>query len=154
MNRFTKLIILSAGLLMIMSCNSNPFMKNHKAGEDFNFSKSDDMTLAVDAMIEVSGIRHGGYVVIIPGEGDLNKKLAQPLQKEFLKQNLIAVHIFRFNPDSIIQKTDLLALENAGIICFAGSDLKERLQSDIFSRTKAAVDTAKVKNALVGFFNE
>lgn len=67
-------------------------------------------------LVDRSGIRKGGYVVIIPTSFNKNKSNAINLKNQFYFDKVTAVHILNFQSNSSIKKTDLLAIENASII--------------------------------------
>ena len=120
----TKLAGLALLIVFIYSCNFgsknnsiNKIENDQTQKQTLLIEKSPISKETVSEMIEKSGIRKGGYVVIITSPFDDAKSIANNLKQKFYIQELTAVHIFNFEPDSSIKKTELLAIENASIIC-------------------------------------
>lgn len=126
-NSLTDLIKLAGLTLLIVfisSCNFgsknnsiNKIENDQTQKQAFLIENSPISKETISEMIEKSGIRKGGYVVIITSPFDDAKSIANNLKQKFYIQELTAVHIFNFEPDSSVKKTELLAIENASIIC-------------------------------------
>lgn len=117
----TKLASLALLIVFISSCNfgsknnSNNKIENGQK-QTFLIENSHISKEIISKMIEKSCIRKGGYVVIITNLFDNSKSIANNLKQKFYNQEITAVHIINFEPDSSIKKTELLAIENARII--------------------------------------
>ncbi len=156
-----KLLVLVLSLLLISACNnkhsqttSDENKELGKAvfliGNEFNIKK------AVNKMIEKSGIRNGGYVAIIPTSFQVNDRKAKLLSKEFNKQGIVAVHVlgFPFKPKEessrmSIKNTDVLAIENASILCLLDGKINKFMKLAKETRLKKALLKAKEKGTLI-----
>lgn len=109
---------------------------------------------SIDELIEKSGIRRQGFVVIIPTSFLPNDEKARALRNEFYNRLVRAVHILNLNPKSNIENTDILAIENASVLCFIGGKRNEFMNLANHTPLKTAILNAYEKGALiVGFGN-
>jgi len=109
---------------------------------------------SIDDLIKKSGIRRQGFVVIVPTSFLPNDEKARALQYEFYKRLVRAVHILNLNPKSNIENTDILAIENASVLCFIGGKRNEFMNLANHTPLKSAILNAYDKGALiVGFGN-
>jgi hypothetical protein len=133
----TRYILLFVGIIILISA-CNPASEKNEPEE--NETKTIDQQLfligngpnsrrTISDMIEKSGIRTGGYVVIIPTSFNVKDSTAWFLKKEFFNQKIMAVHILELPPYSsagatpvTIKNTDLLSIENASIICLLNGE--------------------------------
>jgi len=156
--------LLFVGLIIIISA-CNP----HSERKDFgvNGSKIIDQQIfligngpnskrTIGDMIEKSGIRTGGYVVIIPTSFNAKDSTAWFLKKEFYNQKIMAVHILEFPPYSstgasqtTIKNSDVLSIENASIICLLNGKKNKFMKLANNTRLKRSLTKAKENGALV-----
>jgi len=130
MGKVTENVLLTAILfLLISACSSSSReMESGKEGLErivqqvFLIGNGPNSKETIKDMIEKSGIRKGGYVVIVPMSYDQEDSIAYFLQKEFYEQQIMAVHILGFYPDGIIENSDILSIENASIIYLIGGN--------------------------------
>ncbi|OQX73379.1 MAG: hypothetical protein B6D64_13905 [Bacteroidetes bacterium 4484_276] len=148
--------LLFVGLIIIISA-CNP----HSERKDFgvNGSKIIDQQIfligngpnskrTIGDMIEKSGIRTGGYVVIIPTSFNAKDSTAWFLKKEFYNQKIMAVHILEFPPYSS-KNSDVLSIENASIICLLNGKKNKFMKLANNTRLKRSLTKAKENGALV-----
>lgn len=140
-----KLIGLVLIISLITACNSDSNIKSDNNTElhkqIFLIGNGPNSMEITRELIDKSGIRKGGYVVIIPTSFDNNKLVARDLKSHFYFNEVTAVHILNIKSELEINTTDLLAIENARIICILdgnknkfmklanNSDLKKSLTS-------------------------
>lgn len=119
----TKLASLALLIVFISSCNfgsknnSNNKIENGQIQKQTFLIENNHISKEIiSKMIEKSGIRKGGYVVIITNSFDDSESIANNLKQKFYNQEITAVHIINLELDSSIKKTELIAIENASII--------------------------------------
>ncbi|RLD61661.1 MAG: hypothetical protein DRJ05_02135 [Bacteroidetes bacterium] len=124
----TVLLSLSI-LLLIFACSTSSRENGPKndrsekiAQQVFLIGNGPNSKETIKDIIEKSGIRKGGYVVILPMTQNKQDSSAHFLQKEFYEQQIMAVHILGFYPDGIIENSDILSIENASIIYLLGGN--------------------------------
>ena len=100
-------------------------------------------------LIDKSGIRKGGYVVIIPTTFNNDKSNAIDLKNHFYFDEVTAVHILDFQSESVIKKTDLLAIENASIICILNGNRNKFMKLANNSNLKKSLHSAYDKGCLI-----
>lgn len=115
----------------------------------------------VGQMIEKSGIRKGGYVVIIPTTYQANSKSAKSLRKAFYDQEIMAVHILNLLAESrksgsglAIKKSDILAIENARIVCMLDGNENQFMHFARKTQLKQALINARENAALIAGFGK
>ena len=79
-------------------------------------------------LIENSKLKEGGYVVILGLNNNKTDSSGYFLKREFIEQNIMAVHILNFKPEMMLKKTDILAIENANLICILHGNKKRLLR--------------------------
>ncbi len=145
----TVLLSLSM-LLLISACSTSSREKGHEndgldriAQQVFLIGNGPNSKETIKDMIEKSGIRKGGYVVIVPMSHDQQDSIAYFLQKEFYEQQIMAVHILGFYIKGVVENSDILTVENASIIYLLGGN-----------RTKFMkfVNNTPLKNSLMQAF--
>ncbi len=109
---------------------------------------------SIDELIKKSGIRRQGFVAIVPTSFLPNDENARALQNEFYNRLIRAVHILNLNPKSNIENTDILAIENASVLCFIDGKRNEFMNLANHTTLKTAILNAYEKGAvIVGFGN-
>ncbi len=110
----------------------------------------------ISDMIEKSGIRRGGFVVILPMPLNKPDSSAYSLQKEFYDQQIMAVHILDFDDNFqqdfsaiSIKNSDVLAIENASIICLLSGRKNKFMKLANNTHLKKALQNAKAKGTLI-----
>ena len=147
-----KILVLFGIISFLIACNNNPYVKEYIEGEDFIFSHEADINEVVDAMIEISDIKKGGYVVLLPfSKGTMNE--TKKLKRIFYKHNIIAIHILENINDKTIKNTDVLTIENAGIICIIGKDINNLKKSKNQTQIVKSITIAKEEGALISINN-
>ena len=130
MHILNRIIILLIGfsLIILTSCNFNNNTNlldniNQKKISNHILISGDSSNLHDDIanMIVKSDIRGGGYVVIIPTPDLKKDNNGQAIKEGFYKQQVMAVHILDINPVSEIKNSEIIAIENATIVCLAGN---------------------------------
>jgi len=149
--------------IVIVGCSS-PSRQNPTAHSKADESKSQQVVLVkgslskdmVSFLIEKSDIRKGGYVVLIPTTYQAKSKSARLLQKAFYDQEVMAVHILNLlaesgkaGPDLSIKKSDILAIENAKIICILDGNDNHFMHFAQKSQLDEALLHAHKKGALI-----
>jgi hypothetical protein len=123
---FGKSLILPFLIMIFASCNSNNNESN-KGSDDvsshfFLLEKNDITSETIADIIDQANLKTGGYVLIIPTTSSKNNKATKNLKHKFNKQNILAVHSLNFHANSPIMNTDIIAIENASVICFLDGD--------------------------------
>jgi len=148
---------------LISACNPNSkekaFEKNRPKTIDqqvFLIGNGPNSRRTISDMIEKSGIRTGGYVVIIPTSFNAKDSTAWFLKKEFFNQKIMAVHILELPPYSSagatpvsIKNTDVLSIENASIICLLNGKKKKFIKLANNTRLKESLMKAKENGAVI-----
>ena len=147
-----KILVLFGIISFLIACNNNPYVKEYVLGNNFIITQDDDLNLVVDAMIEISDIRKGGYVVLLPFSKGTMKE-TKKLKQIFYKHNIIAVHILKNVNDKTIKKTDILTIENAGIICIIGTDISNLKKTKDQTKINKSIAIAKDEGALISINN-
>ncbi len=140
-NNLTE-VIKFAGLALIIvlitSCNSNNGDNSNKdMGNSQIFSIGDNpkSSQKVSEMITLSGIRKGGYVVIIPTSKKKNNSQTKGMKQAFNNQGIMGVHVLSIYPKTSLKKTDILTIENACILCLIGENPKQLLKNSQLKRS-------------------
>ncbi len=71
----------------------------------------------IKQLIDVSGLKREGYVAILPSHFGESDSTVYYLKHEFREQQVNAIHSLDLKPGREIKNTDLLAIENAALIC-------------------------------------
>jgi cyanophycinase-like exopeptidase len=153
----TRYILLFVGIIILISA-CNPASEKNEPEE--NETKTIDQQVfligngpnskgTINDMIEKSGIRKGGYIVIIPTSFNASDSTAWFLKKEFFIQKIMAVHILEFHPDSAIKNTDILAIKNASIICLLNGKKNRFMRLANNTRLKKSLLNAKENGTLI-----
>lgn len=115
----------------------------------------------IDLMVGQSKIRKGGYVVIIPTTYQANSKYAKSVRKSFYDQEVMAVHILNLLADSrkagsslSIKNSDILAIENANIICILDGKEHQFMHFAKKTQLKQALINAQKNGALIAGFGK
>jgi len=128
----SKLTGLLLTIVFLAGCNSGENTRGDK--QVFLLDDLASVSLVVEDVIEQSGIKKKGYVVIIPDQSESAKKNAKKLRQEFYKKEIMAVHILSINPAADLLRTDVITIENARIICLLGRskvDLSKNNQYEV-----------------------
>ena len=156
-----KLLGLAVFLMLVTACNTEVAQTTSNETEQpgnqvLLIGNEPNLKEVVSEMIDKSGIRNGGYVVIIPTSFQASDAAAKSLTKEFNRQGIVAVHNLVFLPDfpkesprTIIKKTDVIAIENASIICLLHGNRYKFMKLANETRLKEALHNAKEKGALI-----
>ena len=158
-----RVLIFIALVTFISTCNSTHEKKPVKVSEAENINQQffligngSNSKRTISDMIEKSGIRTGGYVVIIPTSFNAKDSTAWFLKKEFYNQKIMAVHILEFPPYSstgasqtTIKNSDVLSIENASIICLLNGKKNKFMKLANNTRLKRSLTKAKENGALV-----
>lgn len=112
MSKLTGLLLI---IVFLAGCDSGEKTKENK--QLFLLDDPNGIGLLVEDVIEQSGIKKKGFVVIIPVQSESAVKQAERIKQEFYKQGIMAVHILDVDPKASLQRTDILTIENARIIC-------------------------------------
>lgn len=158
-----RVLIFIALVTFISTCNSTHEKKPVKVSEAENINQQffligngPNSKRTIGDMIEKSGIRTGGYVVIIPTSFNAKDSTAWFLKKEFYNQKIMAVHILEFPPYSstgasqtTIKNSDVLSIENASIICLLNGKKNKFMKLANNTRLKRSLTKAKENGALV-----
>ncbi len=149
-------LIISLSILIISCKNASDRLSQQDDSELENISQQafligngPNSKKTIKDMIEKSGIRKGGYVVILPMKQNKQDSSAWFLQQEFYDQQIIAVHILYLLSDSSLKNTDVLAIENAGIICLIDGNRNKFIKLAESTRLKVALQNAYIKGALI-----
>jgi len=157
MKKILENILLIISLIFLISaCNTTPEKKllNESESENINqqvflIGNGPNSKKTINDMIEKSGIRKGGYVVIIPTSFKKNNPNARHLKRDFNEQHIMAVHILDLHPDSALKNTDILAIENASILCLLGGNRNKFIKLAIKTRIKSALLQAYKNGTLI-----
>ncbi len=164
MSKITKKILLFAAFVTLFSaCNTTSdkkeFKENKSGSTDqqmFLIGNGPNSKRTITDLIEKSGIRTGGYVVIILTSFIANNSTAYFLEQEFFEQNIMAVHTLNFLPDSpkepnltFIKNSDVLAIENASIICLLGEKNDRFIKTANNTRLLKSLLKAKKNGTLI-----
>lgn len=120
----TKIAVLIFLTSFLGNCNSG-----HSIIEDkqvFLMGSTESFPMVITNAIKQSGIRKKGFVVIIPSQSDNNIKKANNIKQEFYRQEIMAVHILNLKLNKPLKKTEILAIENATIICLVNNANKQQ----------------------------
>ncbi len=121
-----KLTVVVLIIISIASCNSNDKVtsidKNGINQRVFLLENNNISDEIINELIEKSGIRKSGYVIIITPNDKNNTQTANNHKNKFYKQEIMAVHILKLDHNSILKKTEFLTIENASIICLLGNN--------------------------------
>lgn len=147
LNSMIKAVALYIFVVIIASCNSgnNQSLSDTKIettqffllGNDFDSEKT------ISSIIEKANLKKGGYVLIIPTSFLDSDKQASKLRKEFNNQFVKPVHILNFKANSNIKNTDVIAIENANVICFVGEKRNQFIKLVNRTRLKKSFHKAK-----------
>ena len=156
-----KIIALTVLIAIIFACNTETTQqssintKNDDViGQVLLFGKGYNLKEGVSSIIEKSGIKKGGYVVIIPTSGSANIAITNSIKKQFNDQNIMAVHVLKFDPNSVVKNTDITAIENARILCFLGERPNKFMKLANSTRLKKSLLAAKEKVILIAGFGK
>jgi len=126
------------------------------SGQFFLIGKGPYLKKTISDIIEKSGVRRGGFVVILPMPLNKPDSSAYFLQKEFYDQQIMAVHILDFDDNFqqdfsaiSIKNSEVLAIENASIICLLNGRKNRFMRLANNTRLKKALQNAKAKGALI-----
>ena len=151
-----KLSIFTVIIVIISACNSgnsqqsvHDIENDHAIKQAFLIGSGPNSKRNIKDMIEKSGIRNGGYVVIIPTSFMKNDSNAYFLKREFYEQKIFAVHILGFHQDSAIKNTDVIAIENANILCLTDGRRNKFINLANSTRLKNALLNAYDNGTLV-----
>ena len=150
-------------IILISACNhsstKDSFEKNGSgkiSQQVFLIGNGSNSKWTISDMIEKSGIRKGGYVVIIPTSFIASDSNANVLKQDFYKQKIMAVHILEFPlysstgvSQTTIKNTDVLSIENASIICLLNGKKNKFMKLANNTRIKKSLLKAKKNGALI-----
>ena len=149
-------LIISLSILIISCKNASDRLSQQDDSELENISQQafligngPNSKKTIKDMIEKSGIRKGGYVVILPMTQNKQDSSAWFLQQEFYDQQIIAVHILYLLSDSSLKNTDVLAIENANILCILDGNRNKFMKLAGKSRLKGALLQAGRNGTLI-----
>lgn len=122
--------------LALLACNSeNPKATSGAAGQSdltakkvFLIGHGPNSKEVIKEMINVSGLRKEGYIVILPTRFKKSDSSVYYLKHEFSEQHIHAVHSLKLKQGIKIQNTDILAIENASLICIMDGGKKGLLR--------------------------
>ena len=162
-NLFIPLSLLVSLIILISACNSSSNKEgvNESGSGNINqqiflLGNGPYLKNTIYDIIDKSGIKRGGYVVILPMPSNKPDSSAHTLQKEFYNQQIKAVHILDFDDNFqqdisalSIKNSDVLAIENASVICLLSGRKNKFMSLANNSRLKKALQNAKAKGALI-----
>ncbi len=148
-------------LSLLSACNSETGQQSSSQNKEVNqqvflIGNGTNLKETITDLVEKSGIRKGGYVVIIPTTFQPNDKNANLLRKGLNDQDIMAVHILPLLAETknasssfAIKNSDVLAIENARIICIlnGNNNLFMRLANQ--TRLTKSIQKAKTKGTLI-----
>lgn len=143
-------------ITIIVSCNSENRQQstNYETGQVLKqlalIGSQSNSTEAIIRLIEKSGIRNGGYVVII--STSLNSKASKDIKKLFNRQNIMAVHIIEPVKDSDIKNSEVMAIGNASIICLPDGNRNRFMKQANNSRLKESLLLALENGSMIAGF--
>jgi len=153
LNLIVKVVALYIFIVIVAACNSgnNQSLSDTKTettqffllGNDFDFKKT------ISSIIEKANLKKGGYVLIIPTSFLDNDKQANKLRKEFNNQFVKPVHTLNFKANSNIKNTDVIAIENANVICFVGGKRNQFIKLVNRTRLKESFHKAKENGTVI-----
>jgi len=145
----------------IVSCNNTPDKSLLQDSETDNISrqvfligKGPNSKETVKDMIEKSGIKKGGYVVILSLLQNKKNSASYYLKKEFNDRQIMAVHVLVINSNEEIKNTDVLAIENARILCFLDENRNKFIKIANKSRLKKSLLNAYKNGTLIAGFGK
>ncbi len=157
MRKVTGSILFIVSLILLASaCSTSSREKEFKKQgleninqQAFLIGNGPNSKETIKDMIEKSKIRKGGYVVILPMTQNKQDSSAWFLQQEFYDQQIIAVHILYLLSDSSLKNTDVLAIENATILCFMGTGRNKFMKLANNTRLKKSLFKASENGTLI-----
>ncbi len=147
LTKFTGLVLI---IVLITSCNSNNGDNSNKDmgnKQIFSIGNNPKSQAKISELIKLSGIREGGYVVIIPTSSKKNDPNAKGMKNGFNRQGIMGVHVLSIYPKTSIKKTEILTIENASILCLVGENPKQLLKN---SQLKRSLIKAMENGTLIG----
>ena len=151
-----KLQIITGLLVIFSACNSGdrqPPIKGptyeRKTNQFFLMGSEAISKQTISEIVEQSGIKLGGYVVIIQSHDQHESSVAKLLKSEFNSQQVMAVHILEFSADSTVKNTDVLAIENANIICLLSNSPDEFMKLANNTRLRTSILKAGKNGTLI-----
>jgi len=137
-------------VLVIIACNNeNPKATSGPEGYSdktakkvFLIGHGSNSKEVIKELVNVSGLRKEGYIVILPSRFEKSDSSVYYLKHEFNEQHINAVHSLEFKPGVNIQNTDILAIENAGLICIMDGEKKDLIRFAQDSILNKALDNA------------
>ncbi|MCF6171951.1 MAG: Type 1 glutamine amidotransferase-like domain-containing protein [Bacteroidales bacterium] len=147
--QFIILFIISTLFAACSSGGGKPAENEDLSNQTFLIGNGRLSGETVGGMIEKSGIKAGGYVVIIPASFKKNDADASFLRKEFYRQNILAVHILSLRPGTPLTKSEQVAIENAGIICILNGKKNQFMKLANNTALKSSLMKARENGALI-----
>ncbi len=156
-----KFLVFALITYLFAACNSEntqtPSGKNEQlSSQFFLIGKGPYLKKTTCDIIEKSGIRKGGHVIILSMAENKLDSSAFFLQKQFGEQEIMAVHIFDFadriqkKPSPIsLTNSEILAIENASIICIPDGNRNSFMKLANNTRLKKVLQNAKAKGVLI-----
>lgn len=109
--------------LLLNSCNPKE-ITNNAANSNLLFLCGNEFTTeTLNIIVNYSKLTEGGYAVIIPTSRHADDHGAEELRTRFFKNQIVAVHLLGFKEK--IERSDILAIENASLICVVGEDIDD-----------------------------
>ena len=140
--KFTLTILICS---LLFSCNSKDTgtdTSNYK----LSFLSGNEFTKeTLNKIINDSKLTKGGYVVIIPTSVQANDPNAQELRIRFFKNQIVAVHLISFEEG--VKRSDILAIENASLVCIVGDDIHDFVKFAYNSKLASTFSNAFEKGA-------
>ena len=155
---FTKSAALLLFVALLGGCNSQN--KNTEKKQVFLMDSTEGSLTVITDAIKHSEIRKGGYVVIIPSQTKKDNRKANKIEKEFYGQEIMAVHVLNINPNRSLNKTDIIAIENAKIICLVGIKsiknkvLEKPIENALINNACIIVSNKKSKQEFLQMLNK
>ena len=154
LNTLVKVGVLYFFIFGVASCDSSsnqPIFDTNKSKSSQFFLLGDDFDskMTISSIIEKSNLKKGGYVLIIPTSFLTNDKQANKLRQEFNNKFIRPVHILSFKANSNIKNTDVIAIENANVICFVGEKRNQFIKLVNRTRLKEAFYKAKDNGTVI-----
>lgn len=152
--RVKYLVLITLLVIVFTSCNSSNGDSLEKSSQSFLFEKNNISRNDITDIIKKSNLKKGGYVIIIPTSFNVNDEQIKKIKHQFNRQHILAVHPLIFKPDLPIKNTDVIAIENASVICFTDGNTSKFVNLINTSALKESFLKAKENGAVfVGIGN-
>lgn len=133
--------------LVFCACNSSE--QHNSKGGLFIIGGGSRPVEMVERMIEESGLRAGGYAVVLPMSSSLPDSAIIWSSEQFVLAGISNITSFNFLPGEVPAPSKIDSLKNASLIYISGGDQNRFMSIVAKTEIEQAIETAWSKGALI-----